>query len=142
MLQASAFLAVWLSTYYPGLDILLAFVYIVVLSAEACRLKGYNRLRIFLIALFWQGPAALLSLLAMGVFYIYALSDNAIFLLEFWTTPLLPLLTLNEFNYWQKPLYYYILLAAPGLLGIYYYVMNRLQNKMFSLIAFLKKRRV
>lgn len=129
LLQISAFLAIWFSTYYPGLDILLAFVYLIIIRIEAGLVKGYPRRKILRLALIWQGPAAFLGLLVMGDFYVKALGENAIFLLEFWSTPLLPLLTpLTGFNYFNHPLYYYMLPAMPWLTGIYYYAMSILQS--------------
>ena len=129
LLQTSAFLAVWFSTYFPGLDLLLAVVYLIIVSVEANRLKGFTRSQILLITVIWQGPAAILSILVMGNFYFYALSDNALFLLEFWSTPILPLLTpLGYVNYFNKPLYYYILIAMPCLLALYYYILGIMTN--------------
>lgn len=134
LLQISAFLAIWFSTYFPGLDYLLTVVYLIIVSIEANRLKGFARSQILLITIIWQGPAALLSILVIANLYFYALSDNAIFLLEFWSTPILPLLTsLGYFNYLNKPLYYYMLLAMPCLLGLYYYTMGIMSKRLKTL---------
>lgn len=130
LLQLSAFLAVWFSTYFPGLDFLLALVYLIILGLEASRLKGFACSQILLITVIWQGPAAILSIMAVVNFYFFSLSDNAIFLLEFWSTPLLPLLTpLGYFNNFDKPLYYYLLLAMPWLIGLWYFIFGSRRNR-------------
>jgi len=125
LLQIFAFLAIWLGSYYPGLDTLLVLLYLILLSMEARLSCKYNRSKKLLIILYWQGPAVLLSLIIAGDFYIKILSQNAIFMLEFWSTPLLPLIVpFAEINYPNRPLYYFVILASPVIVGIYYYILS------------------
>lgn len=122
-IQIFSFLAVWLSTYYPGMDILLSLVYLAVICWEARSIINFNRTQKVLTALLWQGPAAIISLIFVTGINVPVLSNNAIFLLEFWSTPLLPLLSIQVLTFMNRPLYYYLLLTLPVLTGIYYYLL-------------------
>ncbi|MEN6349938.1 MAG: hypothetical protein ABFD08_11145 [Syntrophomonas sp.] len=103
---------------------MLSLSYLAVIAWEACSIKGkLGNSQKVLAVLFWQAPAAFLSLAVVLNTSINFLSDNAIFLLEFWATPVIPLLSsLPVFVDMGKPLYYYLLLVMPVLLGIYFYL--------------------
>lgn len=125
IIQLFAFLAIWLSSYYPGMDVFLSILYFLLIALEARSDQRLKKREILIVIILWQGPAALLSWLLLSGMNAGFWSLNAPFLLEFWATPLMaclscfkgPLLT-------GKPLYYYCLIATPVLLGFYYYLLS------------------
>lgn len=119
-----AILAIWLSTYIVGLDVFLSLVYFVVISWEVYSLRGEPKQVKWLTALLWLGIPVILSFLT-----IFNLSNLSIFLLGFWFTPLLPILSIKIIIIANRPLYYYILIWLPFILALYFYL----------LISFAKK---
>ncbi len=117
-----AAIAIWLASYYPGLDIILSLLYLFVISMEAGITKEKWEKKKILLS--WQGPAMILSLLSIAGLQMADLSNLSFFLLEFWFTPVIPLLSLiNPGLILDHPFYYYLLLLMPVLLSAYYYIL-------------------
>lgn len=120
-IQIFAFSAVSLSTFFPGLDLLLSLLYIVVLIFEGrnhSEMTIYQKSSVFFL---WQGPAMFMSIYVLGDLTFANLDDYAIFALQFWTAPLLPWWSLlNVPTPGSYPLYYYYVLASPLLFSIIY----------------------
>lgn len=113
IIQISAGMTIWLSTYFPGIDILLSILYFLVITLELSN----NRLEYKkwgLVAVFWQGPWLIVSLISQ-----LRPGSYAFFLLQFWNTPFIPLLSCISFNIKGTPFYYYMLLIMPVILGLY-----------------------
>jgi len=116
--QIFAIPAIFLSTYYPGLDICFSCLYLLVIGIEANRTRNKPQKYKILIPLIWQGPGLVLSIISL-----MDLNSYSLFILQFWHTPVIPLLSL-----WQKPLstlkplYYYLLLIMSLFLGAFYYI--------------------
>lgn len=121
VIQLSAILAVWLAMYYPGLDIVLALLYLVIILREAYYSKNAF-LQQSLTGIIWQLPACFLSLtVLLGFDQSTDFSYYYIFMLQLWHTPVLPLFTLlPDFIQLDKPLYYYELFLMAPLLWIIY----------------------
>jgi len=89
-LHIFAILAVWLSMYIPGLDFLFAIIYILLIIVEGKEsVVSLGASQTLIAALLWQLPGLVLAALVMQ-----SLSYNAIFLLEIWVTPLIPVISL------------------------------------------------
>ncbi|NLJ72515.1 MAG: hypothetical protein GX333_05855 [Syntrophomonadaceae bacterium] len=119
-----AILAVWLSTYIVGLDIFMSLLYIVVISIEIYSLKNENKKIKWLSGILWLAIPLLLSILT--IFKLYSLG---IFLLVFWFTPIIPLISLKTYFFANYPLYYYILVGLPFILILYFYLLANLLKK-------------
>lgn len=116
-----AALAIWLSTYIVGLDILLSLLYLTIITGEVKSLREEKTMIKGLAAFFWLLPPLLLSF--MTVFHLNYLT---IFLLGFWYTPLLPLLSIKPYLFASGiPLYYYFLVSLPLLFSIHFYFLTR-----------------
>ncbi|ABI67729.1 hypothetical protein [Syntrophomonas wolfei] len=125
IIQLFAFLAIWLSTYYPGMDIFLSILYFLLIALEARSPQNLKKRDILIIIILWQGPAAVLGLMLLSGMNAGFWSLNAPFLLEFWATPLVALLSCFKGPLLAgKPLYYYCIIATPVLLGFYYYLLS------------------
>lgn len=121
LIQIFAFGAVSLSTFFPGLDLLLSMLYIAVLVSEGCFHSEMTIRQKSAVVFIWQGPALLLSIYAMAGLTFANLDDYAIFVLQFWTAPLLPYWSLlNVPTSGAYPLYYYCVLASPLLFSMVY----------------------
>lgn len=117
----TAILAVWLGMYYPGLDIVLALLYLVIIWWEASY-KNMSLIGQCLVGFVWQLPALFLSLsIIMGLDQATDFSYYYVFMLQLWHTPILPLTTLlPDLIRLDKPLYYYeLFIFAPLLWTIY-----------------------
>jgi len=90
IIQISAFIAVWLGSYYPDLDILLSLFYILIIGMEIIAIKNIGFKEKLKVLIFWQGPGAILSLMVLFQ-SIYLISGDIIFIMEFWNTPVLPI---------------------------------------------------
>ncbi len=120
-IHISAFGAGILSIYFPGLDILVSFIYLLVVALEARRAYELSQLQKIIIVLIWQAPAIFWAAICITAFDFMGLYEYAIFILEFWYTPLVGLLSLAGISiYSGKPLYYYILIYLPFISCIYY----------------------
>lgn len=117
----TAILAVWLGMYYPGLDILLAGLFLWVIWKEAGE-KSFTLLQQGLVAITWQLPALFLLLsVLLGLDKTTDFSYYFIFMLQLWHTPLLPLTTvLPDLLQLDRPFYYYELFIMTPLLWVVY----------------------
>lgn len=125
VIHISAIIAIALSTYYPGLDIILSILYVLIVFGEANFIfqKIANIKKQALIALIWQLPGLLLVLQIFDVISLLELLQYYdLFILEIWHTPLLPILSLlPACEVLEKPLYYYVLfILIPFLLLLYF----------------------
>lgn len=123
LLHLFASLAVWLATYYPGLDMVLSLLYLYLLYREGqmCSLNLINR---WLVGFLWQAPALVFAIFSTGLFHFGA-ANYGIFLLSFWATPLLPLFSLATLQYRGYPLYFPLLLLTPILLMLFWAFASR-----------------
>ncbi len=124
LIHLSAILAVWLAMYYPGLDIILSILYLVVLWEEGNYTfrRIQNSLKQAAVAVIWQLPG---FILALSVILKWdRLTDFAyyfIFILELWVTPVLPLISLlPTWTILERPLYYYLFFVLVPILAVYY----------------------
>ena len=124
ILHISAIIAIGMGMYFPGLDIILALVYIYVVWKEGsyCR-RRLSRVGMAAVAVLWQLPgyflagSILLPLESASQFSYYF-----IFMLELWDTPLLPLISmLPTWTLFDRPLYYYFMFMLVPALSLYYY---------------------
>lgn len=113
MIHLFAILAVWLATYYPGLDVVLAVLYLLVVVREVRYHQSKSRWRIFVVVLTWQLTGLFFSLIILARCTMLELYNYAIFVLELWYTPILPFLSMLPTGSLEKPLYYYALLGMP-----------------------------
>lgn len=121
-----AFLAVAISTYYPPWDIILSLLYLLVIGSEARSLRDFSSNSRRLVILTWQAPGILLFLLVISHTAIWDLSNYAYFIMLFWYTALVPMLSLLPGIVWRGwPLYYYILLALPFIMTAYHFILSR-----------------
>jgi hypothetical protein len=121
LIQIFAFSAVSLSTFFPGLDLLLALLYIIVLIAEGRLHPEMTIAQKSSVVFLWQGPALFMSIYVLAEFTFANLDDYAIFAMQFWTAPLLPWWSLlNAPTPGSYPLYYYYVLASPLLFAVVY----------------------
>lgn len=124
ILHISAIIAIGLAMYFPGLDIILALVYLYLVWKEGsyCRLR-LSRAGIAAVAVLWQLPGYFLAgsiLLPLG--FASQFSYYFIFMLELWDTPLLPLISLlPTWTLLDRPLYYYLMFVLVPALSLYYY---------------------
>lgn len=125
-LHISAILAVWLAMYFPGLDIILAMLYLLLLWGEGKYTYRTlrSRQRQALIASIWQLPGLILA--ASVILGLDRLTDFAyyfVFILELWFTPVLPLISvLPTWTILERPVYYYALFVMVPIMAIYYYL--------------------
>lgn len=121
-----AVLAIWLSTYLPGLDILLSLVYLAVINMEIRSLEKETIITKGIAALLWLGIPAYLSIITS-----FRLSDIGIFLLEFWFTPILPILSLKPYVFDSgRPFYYYALIWLPVVMAVHFFLLVRRRNEV------------
>ncbi len=114
-----ACLAIWLSTYFPGLDIFLSFLYLIIITREICDLRGTSLRTKYLAGVLWLGLPLILSFITY-----FNLIAESIFLLIFYFTPLLPLISIKPYVFSNgTPLYYYVLLVLPFVLIVYFYLL-------------------
>lgn len=107
--------------YFPGLDIALALLYLLVIWLEAkhCQLSPVQQ---GIVGFIWQVPALFLSLsILLGLDQSTDFSYYFVFILQLLHTPILPLTTLLPTLVMpDKPLYYYLLfIIAPLLWTVY-----------------------
>lgn len=124
-----AFLAVWLSMFFPGLDILLSIMYLLIVGYTG-RTTQVNCLQKFAVIVCWQGPGAIMSILISLKMVWLDLSNYSYFIMEFWYTPVIPLLSLVTAKMPNGyPLYYYLLLFMPIILSLYFLLCTLTANK-------------
>jgi len=128
-----AFLAVGISTYYPPWDIILSLLYLLVIGSEARSLRDFPPHSKWMVTFAWQAPGIVLFLLVISHTTIWDLSNYAYFIMLFWYTALVPILSLLPGVFWRGwPLYYYFLLALPFIMITYHFILScniRLTNK-------------
>lgn len=90
-IQLFAVVAVWLGTYYPGLDIALAVLYLLVIVGEFAA-PGGSWWQKLLLLLVWQLPLLCCVAIFWSGSYSYAALLYLAFVQQIWLTPLLPLL--------------------------------------------------
>ncbi|NLN86865.1 MAG: hypothetical protein GX133_04575 [Syntrophomonadaceae bacterium] len=135
IIHISAIIAIGLAMYFPGLDIVLALVYLYLVYKEA----GYwrqslNRAGMASVALLWQAPGYLLGgAILLTAESISQFSYYYIFMLELWGTPLLPLFSLlPAWTLLDRPLYYYLLFMLVPCLSLHYYYPALIKKKTKS----------
>lgn len=127
-IHLAAILAVGLSIYYPGLDILMALLYLVVVAAEAFRFSQYSAREQIMVALLWQAPAWFLTV--VNLLQVTDIASYSIFILQLWYTPLIGLLSLPGLPVVdEKPLYYYLTLLMPVIMSSYYFLFTQVKIK-------------
>lgn len=114
--------AVWLTSYWTGLEYLAAGLYLFIIGLEANSLSSLKWPKRLFTALAWQIPGYILAVIQLtgwnpGGIYYYA-----IFLLEFWMTPILPWLALLPPSGLAYPSYYYGLIAGAPLLSLWIWI--------------------
>ncbi len=121
IIQIFAFFASSLSMYIPGLDLVLSILFLVIIFIETrlhARLSIRENLAVIVL---WQGPAVFLAVYTFFALRFWALNDYAIFILQFWGAPLLPIWSLIDIKIIAEyPLYYYLVLIAPVFLAFFY----------------------
>lgn len=124
IIQVTAILAVWLAMYFPGLDVVLAALYLWLVWAEArqAAAKMGSLVKQTVIAAAWQLPGIVMGFsLLTGLDRLTEFAYYFVFMLELWQTPVLPwlsLLPLWTLNGW--PVYYIMIFVLVAvLLGIY-----------------------
>ncbi|NLB89292.1 MAG: hypothetical protein GX790_08730 [Syntrophomonadaceae bacterium] len=129
IIHVFAALAIWLCTYIAGLDIILSLVYLVVISMEISSIKNESLLTKGVTALLWLGIPTLLSIITS-----FRLSNIGIFILEFWFTPILPILSLKPYVFESgRPLYYYALIWLPVLMAVHFFLLTRRRDGGFTI---------
>lgn len=123
-LHLGAVLAVWLAMYFPGLDIVLSILYLLLLWQEGkytYRMMGSPKKQA-LVAIIWQLPGFILgSSVILGLDRLTDFAYYFIFILELWVTPVLPLVSLiPAWTIMERPVYYYLLFIMVPVLAVYY----------------------
>lgn len=107
--------------YFPGLDLLLAGLYLFFLWREA-KQSGLSPLQQAVAGALWQLPGIFLAgsvllNLDKGTDFSYYF----VFMLQLWNTPVLPFINLIPvYNLSSMPLYYYLLFVMVPLLWVFY----------------------
>lgn len=128
LLHIFAVLAVWLGMYFPGLDLGLSILYLIILREEGKHsAKLLNNWKQGLVAVIWQLPGIFLGTsVVMGWDRLTDFAYYFIFILELWLTPILPLVSLLPvWTILDRPIYYYCFFVTVPLLALFYYVSGR-----------------
>lgn len=135
-----AWLAIWLAGYYPGLDILMAAAYLLVISAQIRSLHKDSKYAAAKVFFIWQAPGIIFSLISLLPWLWWGIKEYAFFLLMFWYTPVIPLLSLLQWVVAGYPLYYYLLLALPLIYGLLFIALTRNKQPVYrsSRIRYLR----
>lgn len=123
-LHLCAILAIWLGMYYPGVDIILAAIYLILLWKEgqySWQLQ-HSPLRLALVAILWQLPGFILAgSILSGLGGQTEFAYYFVFILELWQTPVLPLISLLPvWTVHDMPVYYALLFVMVPVLALYY----------------------
>jgi hypothetical protein len=123
-LHLSAILAIWLGMYYPGLDVFLATIYLILLWEEGKHTWQLqpNALRQALVAILWQLPGFFLAgSILVGLDRLTEFAYYFVFILELWQTPVLPLISLLPvWTVKDIPVYYGLFFVMVPVLALYY----------------------
>ncbi|MGE5390755.1 MAG: hypothetical protein ACM3PE_06780 [Deltaproteobacteria bacterium] len=123
LIQIFASIAVALAIYFPGLDLVLSLIFCLVIAGEALIYRNDSWQRNLFTVVIWQLPGLILSLMSIMPADMWGEANYGFFVLQFWYTPLVPLLScLSGYILLGKPVYYYLLLWMPVILGLYYSV--------------------
>ena len=117
-----AWLAIWLAMFRPGLDLILSIIYLVIVAVEFRSLGRHSKGLGWGSFIIWQAPGFVFALASLTPWSWWGLKEYAFFLLEFWYTPVVPLLSLLNGVIAGYPLYYYVLLGMPLLFGVFFWV--------------------
>jgi hypothetical protein len=121
LIQLGALLAVWLASYFSGLDVILSLLFMAVILIE-----GVNQTRsklTLITVLLWQLPGIILSLaISTGISSAMPGGEYYIFVLELWYTPVIPLIALLSAPFLPAPAYYNMLLWLPLILCVCYLI--------------------
>ncbi|NLO21139.1 MAG: hypothetical protein GX119_03975 [Syntrophomonadaceae bacterium] len=110
-----------LSSYFPGMDIIVALLYLLIIGMEARRAYKLPWWKQGMTALIWQAPGLFFALILITTFDFMGVYEYAIFIIQFWLTPLLGLVSLSGvYLYLDKPIYYYLLICLPFISSLYY----------------------
>lgn len=121
IIQLGAFLAVWLGSYLNGLDLILSLLFLAILFIEINQVNECSVIKRILIILAWQLPGIVISMaIITGVSDWFNWGQYLIFIMEFWCTPVLPLISIMAAPFLPQPTYYYLLLGMPFLLATLY----------------------
>ena len=113
-----------LSSYFPGMDIIVAFLYLLIIGIEAQRAYKLAWRKRIAAALFWQAPGLFLAFILITAYDFMGVYEYAIFMMQFWLTPLLGLISMaGIYFYLDKPIYYYLLIYLPFISSLYYIAM-------------------
>lgn len=117
-----------MGTYYPGLDIFLSFSYLFIIATEARAIRKNAKAAKALTSFYWQLPGFVLSITSL-----MGLETYSLFILQFWHTPVMPLLSfLTIPTSASKSLYYYCMLLMFLLLSLFYYALAKNENPLES----------
>ncbi|NLW91644.1 MAG: hypothetical protein GXY34_08605 [Syntrophomonadaceae bacterium] len=90
-------------------------------GAEAVIYRDDVWWRNLLTVLVWQLPGIILSLMSIMPAGMWGEANYGFFVLQFWYTPVVPLLScLSDYAFYGKPVYYYLLLWMPVIFGLCY----------------------
>jgi hypothetical protein len=121
--------------YFPGLDIILALIYIYLVWKEGshCQ-RRLSQVEMAAVAVLWQLPGYVLAAsILLPMESASQFSYYFIFMLELWDTPLLPLISmLPTWTLLGRPLYYYLMFGLVPALSLYYYTPVLLRNRLQS----------
>ena len=129
--------AVWLSSYWAGLEYMAALLYLVVISREAMSLRGSKSVQRILAASLWQAPRYVMAFILLTEWNPFEIYNYTIFILIFWMTPILPWLALLPSTSLAYPSYYYGLLMGAPFLSFWIWVFS---SKINPLAAFKHSR--
>lgn len=122
--------AVWLMSYWAGWEYLAAGLYLLVIGLEARNLWDLPWEKRFISALVWQIPGYAMAIILLTGWNPGGIYDYAIFLLEFWMTPIMPWLVLLPPSGLEFPCYYYGLIAGSPCLSLWIWVFSAKINPL------------
>jgi hypothetical protein len=114
LIQIWALLAIWLASYFDGLEVLLSILFVACIIGESIINQTATLASYLHTVLPWQLPGILLSIIIVtGLTLHLPGGEYYIFVLELWYTPLIPLISISSDPFLPQPLYYNLLLIAP-----------------------------
>lgn len=122
--------AVWLSSYWAGLEYAVASLYLLALGYEARSARNRQAAKRLVISLAWQLPGIFMAWILAGGWNPFQPYDYAIFILGFWLTPVLPWLALLPPGSLAHPAYFYGLIGSPFLLSLWILVFSSKINPL------------
>lgn len=135
MIHISALFAIALASYYPGLDIVLAILYIIILTVEGLTANFNSFKTRIAAAISLQMPGLILAIFILAKITRWDLSSYSLFILQYWYIPLIPLISLLSFvTEAGIPLYHYILMGLPLLMSIYSLAIMQFSSKIRPLL--------